>query len=403
MPIYDNLEAIRKLSNSSITSIIDITNLNFKYLSDANLEFLNNISYDETLNSFEVTKGTFNFVEVGDTLSLVLDGVPTFTIDSLGRATGNELLVEVSEAKRYRHTDFNDWPTVGIPGEIIYTGIQNQQPDFGEDFIGYLDTKGWVSLTGGAGSFYSTFTEITPYPPDPGDAQGILWISDPGYENTYAPTTQTLYYTDENNQTFDILTDPNWEVQGNDTKFKRSGKVIIGDSSNARQLKYVDGNQALGYTLISDADGNANWGISAGNKKVIYSSETLTIYPDYQYWIYGNFKVEGVVNNYGDMVIANGILELGGGGQFNNLGTGNIRVVNLSTGDSMQVVPRTFTTVAGVPLIINHGLNTQDFVYTIREGSTPIEVDLIYLNDNQISITTTGDVTNGTIVFQAKA
>ena len=221
MPIYNNLEAIRKLSNSSITSIIDITNLNFKYLSDANLEFLNNISYDETLNSFEVTKGTFNFVEVSDTLSLVLDGVPTFTIDSLGRATGNELLVEVSEAKRYRHTDFNDWPAVGIPGEVIYTGIQNQQPDFGEDFIGYLDTKGWVSLTGGAGSFYSTFTEITPYPPNPGDAQGILWISDPGYENTYAPTTQTLYYTDENNQTFDILTDPNWEVQGNDTKFKR--------------------------------------------------------------------------------------------------------------------------------------------------------------------------------------
>ena len=46
MAIYASLQDIRKLSNSSLTSIIDITNLNFKSLSEANLEFLNNNEND---------------------------------------------------------------------------------------------------------------------------------------------------------------------------------------------------------------------------------------------------------------------------------------------------------------------------------------------------------------------
>ena len=116
MPVYNNLKAIRKLSNSSLTSIIDITNLNFRSLSDGTLEFLNNIRYNESLNTFEVFRGTFDFVNINDRFSLNLDGIPTFTIDSLGRAEGQELLVKVAETRRLRLTDFNDWPDTGVPG-----------------------------------------------------------------------------------------------------------------------------------------------------------------------------------------------------------------------------------------------------------------------------------------------
>ena len=126
MSVYNNLNSVKKLSNSSVTSIVDVTNLNFKKLSDANLKFLSNIKYDESANTISLNKGTFTYVDITDTLSLTVNGIPTFTIDSLGRAEGKEILVNVAETKRQRLTDFPDWPDEGVPGEIIYTGIQNQ-------------------------------------------------------------------------------------------------------------------------------------------------------------------------------------------------------------------------------------------------------------------------------------
>ena len=88
MAIYQKLSDVRELTNSSLAAIIDVTNLNFTDISDAYLEFLNNLQYNEVTNSFTAFKGTFDIVEISDTLILALDGVPTFTIDSLGIAEG---------------------------------------------------------------------------------------------------------------------------------------------------------------------------------------------------------------------------------------------------------------------------------------------------------------------------
>ena len=217
MPVYNNLKAVRKLTNSSLTSIIDITNLNFTSLSSANLEFLNNIKYDETLNTFQVYSGMFDFVNITDKLSLTLDGIPTFTIDSLGRAEGQQLLVKVAETKRQRFTDFNDWPEIGVPGEIIYTGIQNQRPEFGEDFIGYLQSRGWVSLTEPNATSFLTLYELAgspPVPACPAINTGIIWVGPLGYETATVATTQTLYYTDENCNIYDLTGAPQPPVDG---------------------------------------------------------------------------------------------------------------------------------------------------------------------------------------------
>lgn len=207
MAIYSKLSNIRRLTNSSLGSIIEVSNLNFNDLSLALLEFLNNVSYNETTNAIEgINNINVKQINVDNNLSVSLNGVTTFNIDSQGRAEGNSFLVEVAEAKRYRHTDFNNWPNVGIPGEIIYTGIQNQRPEFGEDFIGYLDGKGWVSLTDNGGALYAlTLLQNTGspgIPPTPSTGSGIVWIGDPGLATTYTPTTQDLYFTDENGEIF---------------------------------------------------------------------------------------------------------------------------------------------------------------------------------------------------------
>jgi hypothetical protein len=296
MAVYKNIESIRRLTNASLTSLIDVTNLNFKSLADANLEFLNNINYDEIANSISLYSGTFELAEITNQLTISQSGIPTFTIASSGNATGKALLVEVAETKRQRFTDFPTYPTVGVPGEIIYTGVAGLDPVFGEDFIGFLQSRGWVSLTADAGG------------------------------------------------------------SGGDT----------------------------------------------GHKIFIESDELLTIQADYQYWIYGDFTVEGVVDNSGELVIANGVLDILPGGQVNNLGAGLIKIVNLATGTSVQVVIQNFTASAGVPIIITHGLNTKDFVYSVREGDSIIEVDIEHIDDNSFNLTSTGTITTGTIVIQAK-
>lgn len=207
MPVYNKLKSVRKLSNSSLTSIIDITNLNFSDLSSATLEFLNKIAYNETENSLSVNAGSFESINVTDLFSLKLDGISTFTIDSLGRANGQELLVKVAETRRLRLTDFNDWPEAGIPGEIIYTGVQNQKPQFGEDVICYLQSRGWVSLTEPGTASFITLYELEGSPPIPACPEantGIIWVGPPGYETGAVPSTQTLYYIDENCNIYDL-------------------------------------------------------------------------------------------------------------------------------------------------------------------------------------------------------
>jgi hypothetical protein len=298
MAVYNNLQTVRRLTNASLTSLIDVTNLNFKSLSDANLEFLNNISYDEVANSFSVFAGTFDTVNITNTLTVFQSNVPMFTIESSGNATGKAILVEVAETKRQRFTDFPDYPAVGVPGEIVYTGVAGLDPVFGEDFIGYLQSQGWVSLTAD--------------------------------------------------------------------------------------------------------NGGGGGGGDNGHKKIIAVDEILTIQADYQYWIYGNFTVEGIVNNSGELVIANGTLIVSPGGQVNNLGAGIIKIINLATGSSVQVVIQNFTALTGVPLTITHGLNTSDFIYSTRDGSTLVEVDVSIIDNNSISLISTGDILSGTIVIQAK-
>lgn len=305
MSIYSNLEEIRKLSNASLTSIVDVTNLNFKSLSDATLGFLNNIKYNEVDNSFSAFKGTFTNVDVTDKMSFKLDGIPTFTINSLGKAEGRELLVVVSEAKRRRFTDFTDWPDIGVPGEIIYTGIQNQRPEFGEDFIGYLEHRGWVSLTtlsSGIPGLVLIEQDGSPLiPPSPNNGEGIIWIGAPGAETNADPVNTTIYFTDDEGHTFDILTDQIWEKIGNDAKFRLPGKAQIGDNANPGAFQFVDGNQIPGYVMTTDGGGNAYWAPPTGGGAVPFN---------FSYWEISDFIADITKTITHDLGTTNVVVDL---------------------------------------------------------------------------------------------
>ena len=142
--------------------------------------------------------------------------------------------------------------------------------------------------------------------------------------------------------------------------------------------------------------------IPPGNKVNIPSWETFNILIDYQFFVYGNFTIAGTVNNYGEIIIANGVLNIISGGQLNNIGIGMVRLLNLATGTSTRVHVVNFSTTAYLPHTITHSLGTKDFLYTVREGNYPIDVNLHHLNDNQVTITTNASIASATIIFQAK-
>lgn len=409
MAVYQKLQEVRRLTNAGLISIIDVTNLNFTSFSSGVLEFLNNIRYDETINSVTLNRGTFDFVDISDTLSLKLDGIPTFTIDSLGRAEGQEILVRVAETQRLRLTDFNDWPTLGVPGEIIYTGIQNNRPEFGEDFIGYLQNKGWVSLTG-LGQNFVTLNELPtspPIPSMPGPNQGFIWIGPPGFENQYESSTQTVYYIDENGDIFDILTNHIWEKIGNDAKFKLPGKAIIGDASNPKSIQIVDGNQTSGYVLKSDANGNGSW-----QPETIFGGAT----PCSFVWVQGftqnstvtvthnlnstnlvvqlintvtNELVFGFIDNYTSNTVDITLSQT----------LANVKVIILAADCSgISAITKhieSFTTAGIDTFTITHNLGTKDVTYSFRDGNNPISVSISFIDDDSISVTTTGAVSDG--------
>lgn len=159
MSIYSKLNAAKKkISGSSLTQLVGTVNSNVTNLADANLQLLDNINYSETLNSMQFFKATLDEIDILEQLSLVQNGVTNLTIDNSGRIDAKDILTVVSETKRQRFTDFPDYPEVGVPGEIIYTGIMSGVPEselfnqlFGEDLIAYFDDRGWVSLTDGSG------------------------------------------------------------------------------------------------------------------------------------------------------------------------------------------------------------------------------------------------------------
>ena len=189
------------------------------------------------------------------------------------------------------------------------------------------------------------------------------------------------------------VTGPTGPSGPNVLNIKYEGSLITSSTTDINFLG--SGASATGGTGQSDIF------IPAGNKKNIPYGETFTIPEYYQNFIYGDFIVEGTLNNYGEVVIANGGLILGATGQVNNLGTGNVRLLNLTSGSSVQVIARNFVTLPFLPLTITHGMGTTDFIYSVKEGNSPIDVDLTILNPYQVRITTVAGVT-GSIVFQSK-
>ena len=107
----------------------------------------------------------------------------------------------------------------------------------------------------------------------------------------------------------------------------------------------------------------------------ISPGEIVTVKEYEQYWVYGDLTVEGSIVNYGQVVVANGVVNLVNGGSFNNIAAGELILVDLfntptfNTSSTIQLSSE--MTINGPSVsatLINNSLTT-DLLNTINTAT----------------------------------
>jgi len=113
--------------------------------------------------------------------------------------------------------------------------------------------------------------------------------------------------------------------------------IITGELTTNYQY-YITYNGAE-FELLNPGSG----GSSLSNKYYIGSTENVTVPSSTQYWIYGDLTLDGVLDNYGQVIVANGSLNVNSG-TFNDYGTySNIYFAEINGLGQTNYVPRWVT------------------------------------------------------------
>ena len=221
MSILLDLQNIKPLSSSSISSVINLSNDNFKKISQAMYSFLINIVYDETNNNLSINKLFTNDIEINKSIQMIVNSNTMFSVNEYGKVYSKSFVTEsTGEMKRLRLREFPDYPAIGIDGEIIFDG---------EDFMGYILGRGWVSLTGGTGG--GNYAD--------GWLGGILGF----YSSPPTPTSYARYIVD-------------WRVPATGDFAGHEGQLAIW---NYDELIWYFYSPQEGAGLVDQTDSNAVW------------------------------------------------------------------------------------------------------------------------------------------------
>ena len=254
----------------------------------------------------------------------------------------------------------------------IAMGVQSDATESFSTAIGYnLLASGFSSLALGTGaeSSGSQSTSIGYYSMAIGDksiALGSNTISQSAYEtvigrfnSSYTPNDSTGW--DENDRLFTIGNGNNTSNRSDAMVILKNGNIGIGTSSPdtvfhlAGQMKYEDGNQADGYILTSDADGNANW----------------TQFADYQ-----TLSLTGT-----NLGISDGnALDLSSLDQTLSLSGTELAISGTNSVDLSSLVTNTFDTINGIVIADTSIVESSyDFVF----GSYQLDDDSDQSHDNR--------------------
>jgi hypothetical protein len=179
---------------------------------------------------------------------------------------------------------------------------------------------------------------------------------------------------------------------------RRAGMVVaVQDQYNTNVCYYK-----LKPNITWNVGSASNWdpffgsgtGSTAISGKFNIVGETITVPTNYMYLVYGDLTVgtAGSFYNFGRTVIINGNLKLVGDGTYSN--GGDLQIVNLTQTNKFGL---SFSLGPGGTVSVNHGLNTGDIVYTVRDGLNFVYPNIELVDNNSLLLTTTGTISNGRI------
>ena len=118
-------------------------------------------------------------------------------------------------------------------------------------------------------------------------------------------------------------------------------------------------------------------------------NETIEVPENYQYLVYGDLTIAngGGIINYGQVVTLNGNLIITGSGTFSNYGT------YISPAISVKKYSVNVTTVANTPLVVTHNLFTSDIICALYVDNSPVEFDMLIVDNVSVEITTSVAIT----------
>jgi hypothetical protein len=148
--IQDNLELLRRETNSSLSAIIGLNSRNFTAFYTAMTTFLNEISFNETSNSMTLDNIVVNtLLRANGTISIGPSGQSAkTTMDQNGNIVSVAITTDSINSKVLRFTSEVDITQAGLPGQIGYSAT----PQNTEGVYFYHSTAGWLKLATGSTS-----------------------------------------------------------------------------------------------------------------------------------------------------------------------------------------------------------------------------------------------------------
>lgn len=168
---------------------------------------------------------------------------------------------------------------------------------------------------------------------------------------------------------------------------RRGGMMVaIPNTSSNNSTYYVL--KPEGNGVLWQVGSAANWytffpsGASASSSFVRYTitNERVNIPLNYQYLVWGGMTIAtgGTFVNDGQAYIINGTISVVDTGTFSGSGQYNYITLPSKYTETFTCIPTGYT--------VSHGLNTQDIVYSVRQNTNFVNVNVEIIDSNSIKV-----------------
>jgi hypothetical protein len=260
-------------------------------------------------------------IRPNDSLDLIASAYANEIMGGLHRATASTDRDAIITARR-------EW------GMMCYVINEDKmyQLCYNNSSTSLTDNSNWIEFTGGGGG--GSVIHLDAYTID---GQGYTASG----TNTIPSYSQdALYIVNFTSANVGASVSLDIDSLGQRVIKKTDGSSLTNISSGelTTNYQYLVTYNGTEFELLNPGSG-AGSGLS--NKYYISNTETVTVPSANQYWIYGDLTLDGDIDNYGHVIVANGSLNIGSGA-LNNLGGtySNIYFAEINGLGQVNYVPR---------------------------------------------------------------